>query len=170
MGLNYFSRALKCPLNLKFYDSDETIALCQKIKHTPGWEASSPWRRLWLFWKCCRTPRDSFQPTDLPIACSPDWGGDIQRCAQSAWVGRVTPDNITVAKALLWTWNKMLAFVDHPVSPALMWILDQGWRHLASCCLWSTGSAQPLFLALHAAWKLMPRNLCHFKIFHPFFF
>lgn len=34
MGLNYFFCALKCPLNLKFYDSDETIALPENKIHT----------------------------------------------------------------------------------------------------------------------------------------
>lgn len=37
MGLNYPFHALKCPLNLKFYDSNETIALQENKRHTwPG--------------------------------------------------------------------------------------------------------------------------------------
>lgn len=72
--------------------------LCQKIKYVPGLEASSHWCQQLLPGKAVehlRTIQLVLPARDSPIACSPDKDGDIQRFVQSAWVGCVTPDNMS---------------------------------------------------------------------------
>lgn len=103
MRLNCSFSVLRYPLRLMFHDSNETIALPENKIHT--WLKSR--QSLWATTVCPRMPQNTsgpgtpcLQPRDMPVAPSPDRGGDdIQRFVQGAWVGCVTPDNGTGHKS-----------------------------------------------------------------------
>lgn len=87
MKRNCSFRVLKCLLNLKFYDSDETVTLPEnKIRTGSG--ASSPWRQPPAAQEG-KTPPDralARPAQDSPRACSPDKGGDMQKvCPECMW-------------------------------------------------------------------------------------
>lgn len=126
MRLNCSFCVLECPLSLKFYDSDEIIALPENKIHT--WLGSkqsleSTVGDLGMLWSALGLCNWDFQLEDLPIACSPDRGGDIQRLVQSARVGCVTPDNITGHKSTALNLKQDTRFHQLPIHscPFVLW-------------------------------------------------
>ena len=150
MKRNFSFRVLKCPLNLKFYDSDETITLPENKIHTwlrsqqflasatgcPGRQnTSGP-----CSWRIQPKTRQEFAAQTKVVTS--------KRFVQSAHGGYVTPDSITGRKSSAWTWNKIL-LSSATQSPllfcSLVQAIHQRWWDLASCCLWSSGSDNTYF-------------------------
>lgn len=128
MKRNCSFRVLKCPLNLKFYDSDETVTLPENKIRT--WLRSQ--QSLASATGCPGRQNTSgrcswhVQPKTRQELAAQTKVVTSKRFVQSACGGCVTPDNITGRKSSALNLKQEMAFISYPVSPALLFF-DTGY-------------------------------------------
>ena len=128
MKRNCSFRVLKNPLNLKFYDSDETITLPENKIHT--WLRSQ--QSLASATGCPGRQNTSgpcswrVQPKTRQELAAQTKVVTSKRFVQSAYGGCVTPDNVTGCKSSALNLKQDIAFISYPVSPVFL-LFDTGY-------------------------------------------